>query len=33
MFSMASGEEPHRRRLQEVLSRPGNGCCSDCGAQ
>ncbi|KAK2829239.1 hypothetical protein Q7C36_017229 [Tachysurus vachellii] len=32
MFSMASGEEAHRRRLQEILGRPGNGCCSDCGS-
>ncbi|KAK3520220.1 hypothetical protein QTP70_019362 [Hemibagrus guttatus] len=30
MISMASGEEANRRRLRELLGRPGNGCCADC---
>ncbi|KAB5554083.1 hypothetical protein PHYPO_G00046110 [Pangasianodon hypophthalmus] len=32
MFSMASEEEANRRRLRELLDRPGNGCCADCSA-
>lgn len=30
MFSMASEEETNKRRVRELLDRPGNECCVDC---
>ncbi|KAI1884429.1 hypothetical protein AGOR_G00226310 [Albula goreensis] len=29
---MATEQEKNKRRLQELMERPGNSCCADCGA-
>lgn len=29
---MASGQEKNRQRMKQLLGKPGNGNCADCGA-